>query len=128
MDYSLAPIYETKTREELIKIITLKNEQLLKKDYEIERLDNLNKLIKSKLDESLKGNITIDPIVNRIIKKHLDRLKEGMINFGKTMSQNTKPFKHWVKEAQEESMDFILYLEKTLNKDSNHENIPFNRT
>ena len=72
MDFSLEPIYQTKTREELIKIITLKNEQLLKQDYEIERLDNLNKLIKTKLDESLKGNITIDPIVNRIIKKHLD--------------------------------------------------------
>ena len=46
MDYSLAPIYETKTRDELIEIITLKNEELLKKDYEIERLENLNKLIK----------------------------------------------------------------------------------
>jgi len=40
-----------------------------------------------------------------------------MVNFGKTMSENNKPFKHWVKEAQEESMDFILYLEKALNKD-----------
>tara|TARA_B100001094_G_scaffold192002_1_gene185895 strand:- start:81 stop:434 length:354 start_codon:yes stop_codon:yes gene_type:complete len=117
MDFSLEPIYQTKTREELIKIITLKNEQLLKQDYEIERLDNLNKLIKTKLDESLKGNITIDPIVNRIIKKHLDRHKEGMLSFGKTMKDNSKPFQHWVKEAQEESMDFILYLEKTLNKD-----------
>ena len=38
MDYSLTPIYETKTRDELIEILTLKNEQLLKKDYEIERL------------------------------------------------------------------------------------------
>ena len=65
MDYSLTPIYETKTRDELIEIITLKNEQLLKKDYEIERLENLNKLIKKKLDESLEGNITIDPIVNK---------------------------------------------------------------
>ena len=117
MDFSLEPIYQTKTREELIKIITLKNEQLLKQDYEIERLDNLNKLIKTKLDESLKGNITVDPIVNKVLEKHLKRHKEGMDNFGKTMSDNTKPFKHWVKEAQEESMDFILYLEKTLNKD-----------
>ena len=117
MDFSLAPIYETKTRDELIEIITLKNEQLLKQDYEIERLENLNKLIKTKLDESLKGNITIDPIVNRIIKKHLDRHKEGMLSFGKTMKDNSKPFQHWVKEAQEESMDFILYLEKTLNKE-----------
>ena len=79
MDYSLAPIYETKTRDELIEIITLKNEQLLKQDYEIERLKNLNKLIKKKLDESLEGNITIDPIVNRIIKKHLDRHKRGNV-------------------------------------------------
>ena len=107
---SFLQINLAKTKEELIEII-------LKQDLESEKLNNLNKFIKSKLDESLKGNITIDPIVNRIIKKHLDRHKEGMDNFGKTMSQNTKPFKHWVKEAQEESMDFILYLEKTLNKD-----------
>ena len=107
---SFIQIHLAKTKEELIEII-------LNKDLEIQKLSNLNKFIKGKLDESLKGNITIDPIVNRIIKKHLDRHKEGMLNFGKTMSDNTKPFKDWVKEAQEESMDFILYLEKTLNKD-----------
>ena len=107
---SFIQIHLAKTKEELIEII-------LNKDLENQKLSNLNKFIKGKLDDSLKGNITVDPIVNRIIKKHLDRHKEGMLNFGKTMSDNTKPFKHWVKEAQEESMDFILYLEKTLNKD-----------
>ena len=107
---SFLPIHLAKTKEELIEII-------LKQDLEIQKLNNLNKFIQGKLNESLKGNITIDPIVNRIIKKHLDRHKEGMLNFGKTMSDNSKPFIHWVKEAQEESMDFILYLEKALNKD-----------
>ena len=107
---SFLPIHLAKTKEELVEII-------LKQDLEIGKLNNLNKFIKNKLDESLKGNITIDPIVNKIIKKHLDRHKEGMLNFGKTMSDNSKPFIHWVKEAQEESMDFILYLEKTLNKE-----------
>jgi len=107
---SFIQIHLVKTKEELIEII-------LNKDLENQKLSNLNKFIKGKLDESLKGNITIDPIVNRIIKKHLDRHKEGMLNFGKTMSDNSKPFIHWVKEAQEESMDFILYLEKTLNKE-----------
>ena len=48
------------------------------------------------------------------IRKHLKRHKEGMARFGKTMSDNDKPYKDWVKDAQEESMDFILYLEKTL--------------
>ena len=107
---SFLPIHLAKTKEELVEII-------LKQDLENQKLNNLNKFIKSKLDESLKGNITIDPIVNRIIKKHLDRHKEGMLSFGKTMKDNSKPFQHWVKEAQEESMDFILYLEKTLNKE-----------
>ena len=107
---SFIEIHLAKTKKELIEII-------LNKDLENQKLSNLNKFIKGKLDDSLKGNITVDPIVNRIIKKHLDRHKEGMLNFGKTMSDNSKPFIHWVKEAQEESMDFILYLEKTLNKD-----------
>ena len=107
---SFIQVHLAKTKEELIEII-------LKQDLEIQKLSNLNKFIKSKLDDSLKGNITVDPIVNKVIEKHLKRHQEGMVNFGKTMSENNKPFKHWVKEAQEESMDFILYLEKALNKD-----------
>ena len=87
---------------------------MIDKDLEIERLNNLTKFLKSKLDECLKGNITSDPIVNKIIAKHIKRHNEGMANFGKTMADNNKPFEEWVKEAQEESMDFILYLEKTL--------------
>ena len=58
-----------KQKKELIELILLKNKQLLNQDNEIQRLNNLNKFIKEKLDESIKGNITIDPIVNSIIKK-----------------------------------------------------------
>jgi len=87
---------------------------MIDKDSEIKRLTNLTKFLKSKLDECLKGNITSDPIVNKIIAKHIKRHNEGMVNFGKTMANNNKPFQEWVKDAQEESMDFILYLEKTL--------------
>jgi len=87
---------------------------MIDKDSEIKRLTNLTKFLKSKLDACLKGNITSDPIVNKIIAKHIKRHNEGMVNFGKTMANNNKPFQEWVKDAQEESMDFILYLEKTL--------------
>ena len=80
----------------------------------IEYLKNQNKFLKDKLQRALEGNITNDPIVNKIIRKHLKRHKEGMARFGKTMSDNDKPYRDWVKDAQEESMDFILYLEKTL--------------
>ena len=37
-----------------------------------------------------------------------------MAKFGKTMSENKRPLNEWVKEAQEESIDFIHYLEKLL--------------
>ena len=87
---------------------------MLDKDSEIKRLTVQNEFLKTKLKQAIEGNITTDPIVNRIIRKHVKRHKEGMARFGKTMSENNKPYKDWVKDAQEESMDFILYLEKTL--------------
>ena len=37
-----------------------------------------------------------------------------MEKFGKTMADNNRPLNEWVKEAQEESLDFIHYLEKLL--------------
>ena len=83
----------------------------------IEKLTNQNKFLKDKLEEAVKGNITSDPIVNRIIKKHIQRHQEGMKNFGITMQDNDKPLKDWVLDAQQESMDHILYLEKILKKD-----------
>ena len=85
---------------------------MLDKDAEIKRLTAQNEFLKTKLKQAVDGYITNDPIVNRIIRKHLKRHKEGMANFGQTMSQNNKPLKEWIKDAQEESMDFILYLEK----------------
>ena len=87
---------------------------MLDKDSEIKRLTVQNEFLKTKLKQAIEGNITSDPIVNRILRKHVKRHKEGMARFGKTMSENNKPYKDWVKDAQEESMDFILYLEKTL--------------
>ena len=70
--------------------------------------------LKGKLREACDGNITVDPVVNRIIKKLIKRHKQGMTKFGKTMSENKRPLNEWVKEAQEESIDFIHYLEKLL--------------
>ena len=90
---------------------------MIDKDLLIEKLTNQNKFLKDKLEEAVKGNITSDPIVNRIIRKHIERHQEGMKNFGITMQDNDKPLKDWVLDAQQESMDHILYLEKILKKD-----------
>ena len=90
---------------------------MIDKDLLIEKLTNQNKFLKDKLKQAVKGNITSDPIVNRIIRKHIQRHQEGMKNFGITMQDNDKPLKDWVLDAQQESMDHILYLEKILKKD-----------
>ena len=90
---------------------------MIDKDLLIEKLTNQNKFLKDKLEQAVKGNITSDPIVNKIIKKHIERHQEGMKNFGITMQDNDKPLKDWVLDAQQESMDHILYLEKILKKD-----------
>ena len=90
---------------------------MIDKDLLIEKLTNQNKFLKDKLEQAVKGNITSDPIVNRIIRKHIERHQEGMKNFGITMQDNDKPLKDWVLDAQQESMDHILYLEKILKKD-----------
>ena len=90
---------------------------MIDKDLLIEKLTNQNKFLKDKLEQAVKGNITSDPIVNRIIRKHIQRHQEGMKNFGITMQDNDKPLKDWVLDAQQESMDHILYLEKILKKD-----------
>ena len=113
----LEDIYREKDKEELIRILILKNSQLLIQDEEIERLNKLVKFVQTKLNQAIKGEITSDPIVNQVIAKHIERHKQGMENFGITMKDNNKPFKEWVKDAQQESMDQILYLEKTLNKE-----------
>ena len=90
---------------------------MIDKDFLIKKLTNQNKFLKDKLEQAVKGNITSDPIVNRIIRKHIERHQEGMKNFGITMQDNDKPLKDWVLDAQQESMDHILYLEKILKKD-----------
>jgi len=112
----LEDIYREKDKEELIRIVILKNNQLLIQDGEIERLNKLVKFVQSKLNQAITGDITSDPIVNQVIAKHIIRHNQGMTSFGITLKDNNKPFKEWVKEAQQESMDQILYLEKTLDK------------
>tara|TARA_R100001129_G_scaffold68034_1_gene46377 strand:- start:318 stop:587 length:270 start_codon:yes stop_codon:yes gene_type:complete len=84
------------------------------KEIEIIKLQTRVDFLKGKLRDAVKGDITSDPVVNKIIKKIITRHKQGMKKFGKTMADNNRPLNEWVKEAQEESLDFIHYLEKLL--------------
>ena len=80
----------------------------------IKKLPHQVDFLKAKLRAYCDGFITNDPVVNRVINKIIKRHKQGMKKFGKTMAENQRPLNEWVKEAQEESLDFIHYLEKLL--------------
>jgi len=84
---------------------------------QIEVLKGQKKFLQERLRKAGKEinelkNFTNDEIVNNIIKKHIARHKQGMETFGKTIQDNKRPPKEWISEAQQEAMDFIVYLEK----------------
>jgi len=56
--------------------------------------------------------LTKDPLVQRILERFAKRSDNGIKKYGKTMLQATKSIDQWIDDAQEESWDKIVYLEK----------------
>ena len=53
-----------------------------------------------------------DPIVYRVARKIKDRSEAGMKKYGVTMMRQDVTTLQWINHAQEEAMDFIIYLER----------------
>ena len=53
-----------------------------------------------------------DSIVESVISKFQDRSSVGIQKYGTTLDRNDLTYLEWINHAQEEAMDFILYLEK----------------
>ena len=53
-----------------------------------------------------------DKIVQSVIDKFNERSKLGIQKYGTTLDQSLLTFDQWLTHAQEEAMDFVLYLEK----------------
>jgi hypothetical protein len=53
-----------------------------------------------------------DKIVKKVIDKFKQRSEAGIKKYGVTLDRNDLNFQDWIQHAQEEAMDFILYLEK----------------
>ena len=56
--------------------------------------------------------LTKDPLVQRILERFAKRSENGIKKYGKTMVDATKSIDEWIDDAQEESWDKIVYLEK----------------
>jgi len=55
---------------------------------------------------------TNDPLVMDLIQTFAKRSDKGIDKYGKTMIEANKPIDEWIKDAQEEAWDQIVYLEK----------------
>jgi hypothetical protein len=53
-----------------------------------------------------------DKIVQSVIDKFNQRSELGIQKYGTTLDQNLLTLDEWLTHAQEEAMDFVLYLEK----------------
>ena len=53
-----------------------------------------------------------DKIVKNVVNGFLKRSDEGIEKYNTTLDRNDLSFLDWINHAQEEAMDFILYLEK----------------
>jgi hypothetical protein len=53
-----------------------------------------------------------DSIVESVISQFKERSKVGIKKYNNTMDRNDLSTLEWIKEAQQEAMDFCLYLEK----------------
>jgi hypothetical protein len=53
-----------------------------------------------------------DSIVNSVIDKFKQRSEAGINKYGTTLDRDDLSILDWLKHAQEEAMDFCLYLEK----------------
>jgi len=53
-----------------------------------------------------------DPIVYRVARKMKERSEAGMKKYGVTMMRQDVTTLQWINHAQEEAMDFIIYLER----------------
>ena len=56
--------------------------------------------------------LTKDPLVQRILERFAKRSENGIKKYGMTMVDATKSIDEWIDDAQEESWDKIVYLEK----------------
>lgn len=53
-------------------------------------------------------------ITERVIQKLRDRSDKGLEKYGTTMDRMDLPAIAWMRHAQEEAIDFAIYLEKLI--------------
>ena len=56
--------------------------------------------------------LTEDSIVNNVIESFIERSNVGFTKYGTNLDRKDLSVLEWIQHAQQEAMDFVLYLEK----------------
>ena len=56
--------------------------------------------------------LTGDSIVNNVVESFIERSNVGFTKYGTNLDRKDLSFLDWLNHAQQEAMDFVLYLEK----------------
>jgi len=54
----------------------------------------------------------VDRIVIQVMNKFAERSESGIKKYGTNLERNDLTTLEWINHAQEEAMDFVLYLER----------------
>ena len=57
-----------------------------------------------------------DPIVLAVMTKFYERSRAGIKKYNKTLMRDDYELEDWLREAQEEALDFALYCEAAMRK------------
>lgn len=82
--------------------------------YDREEFDNLMEESLADIEECNHSFWIEDPINVRLLRRFEKRASEGMNKYGTTMFDNEGDLEYWIVNAIEEQMDYLLYLERTL--------------
>lgn len=83
--------------------------------FEVDIINNDGNYIVNNIGIILKKDaeiVVIDSFVENVINKIKKRSQVGYIKYGKTMERDDLSILEWINHAQEEAMDFCIYLEK----------------
>jgi hypothetical protein len=65
------------------------------------------------------AELSVDPVINRVITKFVDRSNAGMKKYGVAMTRGDISPREWLIHLQEELMDGVNYIEAWLFREEN---------
>lgn len=82
----------------------------IKKYFETER--DYSEWMEQRWTKNTTEDVKTDSVVESVISRFKERSTVGIHKYNTTLEDSTESFKAFLNHAQEEAMDFCLYLEK----------------